>query len=207
MQKTIKLSNGTIITPPISIFPGLKDTIILQETAKAGGFEKVKELALSGDSEMQLLLAKIYGFAAGVERDKDEAIRWYTQSSEQGNAAASYMLAFLYTDDAEQKKKLFTQSAEAGCWEAKIELIDYFNDKIERFKYIYELQTECEDLAVSYQFGRGTEEDPVQAIYWYKEFINLLLPEPDDTIDIDTIEEIQTALWNIYDLASKLSNK
>jgi TPR repeat protein len=78
-------------------------------------------LALQGDPRAQYSLGRMYEKAQGVDRDFEEALRWYRKSADQGHADSQYRVAVAYSfglggvikDDATAAKWLH-RAAENG---------------------------------------------------------------------------------------------
>ncbi len=63
-------------------------------------FGLFKELAKSGDSEAMYYLGILYYEGWGVERDEDEAIKWWKRANRAGSLDAKYMLQTIKTDSS-----------------------------------------------------------------------------------------------------------
>jgi len=63
-------------------------------------FELFKELAKSGNSEAMYHLGILYYEGWGVERDEDEAIKWWKRANRAGSLDAKYMLQTIKTDSS-----------------------------------------------------------------------------------------------------------
>ncbi len=67
---------------------------------KEGDFQEalrlLKSPAEEGNAEAQCILGNIYQLGLSIERDKDEAAKWYLKSANQGYAVASNNLAGMY---------------------------------------------------------------------------------------------------------------
>lgn len=78
-------------------------------------------LALQGDPRAQYALGRMHEKAQGVDRDFEEALRWYRKSADQGHADSQYRIAVAYSfglggvikDDATAAKWLH-RAAENG---------------------------------------------------------------------------------------------
>jgi len=57
---------------------------------------EVKKQAEAGNAEAQSKLGVLYASGVGMAQDKDEAVRWYIKSAEQGYALGQYNLAMMY---------------------------------------------------------------------------------------------------------------
>ncbi len=61
-------------------------------------FYALKAKAEQGDAKAQNNLGTMYEAGTGVQRDNDEAVKWYTKSAEQGNALAQSNLGAMYAN-------------------------------------------------------------------------------------------------------------
>ncbi len=106
--------------------------------------------AHSGCAEAQALLAEMYRYGNGVERDLQEALKWYKAAAEKGEMDAQYCLADMYyfgrdgvEKDLQEALKWYRAAAESGNRSA-----------------IY-------TLGHMYYYGDGVEQDYNQAYYWF----------------------------------------
>ena len=84
------------------------------------------------------------GSCSGIPQNKEEAIKWYTKSAEQGFEKAQNNLALLLMkSDPEKAVYWFKESAEQGNQKAQY------------------------NLANSYKKGRGVVKNDSLAVYWY----------------------------------------
>ncbi len=69
--------------------------------------------------------ADMYYNGEGIKQNKQEAIKWYKKSAEQGSAKAQCNLGYMYesgdgvTIDKEEAKKWYKKSADQGNEDAK----------------------------------------------------------------------------------------
>ena len=90
--------------------------------------EKLEKSALEGDAFAQYYLALFCEEGRGVQKDIDEAIKWYGKAEEQGNADAQYRLAEFYADgeagekDMTEALKLCRKAAAQGHDGAQLKL-------------------------------------------------------------------------------------
>jgi TPR repeat protein len=67
---------------------------------KAGDYVRARQiwtpLAMQGNSRAQHSLGQMYERAQGVDRDLEEALRWYRRAAEQGHALSQYRVAVAY---------------------------------------------------------------------------------------------------------------
>ena len=112
------------------------------------GLEKLRSLALQGDSSAQLELAIIYAEGNGVIRDDAEALRLFRLAADKGNAAAQSYVGMFYSegdrvtkDDAEGVR-WFRLAANQGASDAQFA------------------------LSAMYFAGRGVPRDRITALMW-----------------------------------------
>ena len=117
--------------------------------------ELFEKAANHGHSDAQDFLGYQYEFGLGIAESKQEAIKWYTLSAEQGNADGQFSLATIYEKDND------------------IETANKWYKKAVRNKQPYAM---CK-LANNYRLGKGIEENHAKALELYKESADLGLPE------------------------------
>ena len=59
-------------------------------------FLRLSTLAVKGDAKAQTSLAHKYALGKGVEKDMNEAVRWYRVAGNQGEAEAQFNLGYMY---------------------------------------------------------------------------------------------------------------
>jgi len=143
--------------------------------------EEVKSIKLTIDSKTQYLLGQVFHSDVSVSEDLEEALKWYTKASEQGNAEAQFRLGLLYDEEKNHKKafKLYADAAEQGHAEAQnnlgvmyasgrgvkrddTEAVKWFNKAAEQGN-----ATAQHNLGARYDVGRGIPQDKKKAIVWY----------------------------------------
>src|SRR5213594_1303681 len=111
----------------------------------AGAFKEFTAVAEQGNSEAQLILGKMYMIGQGVDKDSDQAIRWYKAAADQGNADAQFFLGAMYLlpqRDIPEGLKWLKLSADQGMQDAQFL------------------------LGMAYLKGQNFTHDPVQACMW-----------------------------------------
>ena len=111
----------------------------------AGAFKEFTAVAEQGNSEAQLILGKMYMIGQGVDKDSDQAIRWYKAAADQGNADAQFFLGAMYLlpqRDIPEGLKWLKLSADQGMQDAQFL------------------------LGMAYLKGQNFTHDPVQAYMW-----------------------------------------
>jgi hypothetical protein len=106
--------------------------------------------AETGDANAQFNLGEIYDRARGVERNEQEALKWYRLAAEQGLAEAQNNLGAIYestnddSGDYEEAVRFYLVAAEQGFADAQ------FN------------------MGRMYEIGRGVTQNFSEAINWYQ---------------------------------------
>lgn len=95
--------------------------------ADSAAFEHQLERGRAGDLSAQKRLGAAYYFGRDVERDFEEAARWWQRAAEQGDAESAYNLGTLYQDGEGVEADPFESArwmrrARGGSLEAKREL-------------------------------------------------------------------------------------
>ena len=91
-------------------------------------FRELLPEAERGNVQAQVLVANMYRRGYGVQRDHQQAVKWYRRAAEQGHGAAQYNLAVHYREgigvdrDDELATDLFRKSALNGFAPGQINL-------------------------------------------------------------------------------------
>ena len=101
----------------------------------------LESLSENHDAEATCLLAMMYGNGDGVIKNRQKSIQLFTLASDAGNAEASFSLANL-SDTPEKYFEIMLTSAKQGHLIA------------------------AQQIGRAYYFGKGTEQDLVQAYSW-----------------------------------------
>jgi len=100
----------------------------------ASGFDgmdivQIKKKAEAGDAEAQSKLGVMCASGLGMKLDKQEAVRWYRKSAEQGYPVGQWNLAFMYVrgeggvaENFAEARELFRKSATSGFTNAQYDL-------------------------------------------------------------------------------------
>jgi uncharacterized protein len=127
MRSWLRLFSLCVFAIPLCVgFSAAEDL----ESAKRAYHEKdyataLKEftvLAGQGNSDAQLMLAKMYMMGQGVAKDSDQAIKWFKAAAVQGNADAQFFLGSIYLlpqRDISEGLKWLRLSAEQGMQDAQ----------------------------------------------------------------------------------------
>ena len=112
--------------------------------------ELIKKIAEQGDSTAQILLGGMYEGGYGVEKDYEEAEKWFRKSAEQGDDRGQVDLGNMYLNGTGVEKNY----AEAVKWYRKSAEHGNFNA--------------MELLGSMFEQGKGVEQDYEEAVKWYK---------------------------------------
>lgn len=156
--------------------------------------DELISLANNGDFEAMDILGMAYewgedneyiGFS-GIEKNFEEAVKWYRKAAEQGYAPAQHDLGDCYYDghgvdvDYVEAVKWYRKAAEQGNKFAQDSLGDCYyyghgvdEDNVEAVKWYRKaaeqgLGTSQFSLGKCYYFGYGVDEDKVKAVKWYR---------------------------------------
>lgn len=116
----------------------------------AAGVRKLRTEAERGDANAQCRLAWCYLNAHGVEKDMNEAFRWYRKAAEQGNAeaqnevGASYLYGVAVEKDPVEAVRWYRKSASQGFAAAQA------------------------SLGACYLDGVGVSKDEAEAVFWLR---------------------------------------
>jgi TPR repeat protein len=143
MKKTgrIVITTVLLLAHPVSVFADTRDIAKLTAAAK------------NGDAIAQYNLGEAYLLGNGVDKDGDQAARWYRKSASQDYAPAEYRLGALYVrvegnpqtdvlEDPLLADKWLHKAAEQGSGDA------------------------MRTLGRMYQSGAGVDKNEVQAFMW-----------------------------------------
>ena len=114
------------------------------------GIDHCRELAAAGVPVGMFLLARSHQYGRGIAKSDQEAVRWYRDAAERGNASAMANLGYMYDVGAGVRN----DDAEAVRW--------------------YRLAAEAgnplamENLGLFYKAGRGGARDDAEAVRWYR---------------------------------------
>ena len=147
----------------------------------------LKAKALQGDIDAQYYLGKRFYDGDGVERDYEEAFKWYSKAAENGHAGAQCSVAEMYEcalgvdEDHEEAARWYQMAFENGHPEVKDSLCEeyytiakYFcGDYEESIKWYFKAAELGHSdsqfyLGVMYENGRGVTKDDSEAVKWYR---------------------------------------
>jgi len=149
-------------------------------------FKERKTAAESGDVKAQTDLALMYDRGEGIDKDYQEAIKWYKLAANQGYARAQRNLAISYSkgegvdQDYQEAMKWYKLAAEQGDASAQVFLghmcekgLGVSPNDQEAFKW-YKLAAEQGESIAQYTIGnfydegKGVTQDYEQAAKWYR---------------------------------------
>lgn len=156
------------------------------ERNDADAVRAFEQAAQAGHPVAQWRLAFHYRHGRGVEQDRTASYRWYRASAEQGLTQAMNELGEHYQRgwgveaDEDEAYRWFLTSAEAGDAQGADALARMYRtegvgpyDDDERAAHWYRVSAEAgwmggmRGLGDAYRFGRGVEQDRVEALGWY----------------------------------------
>ena len=148
--------------------------------------ELIKKIAEQGDSTAQILLGGMYEGGYGVEKDYEEAEKWFRKSAEQGDDRGQVDLGNMYLNGTgveknhEEAVKWFRKAAEQGGYRGQFALgtMYYLGTGVEK-NYAEAVQwyrksaehgnfNAMELLGSMFEQGKGVEQDYEEAVKWYK---------------------------------------
>lgn len=155
---------------------------------------KLYPRAVAGDAVAQYELSCCYDSSAyGVERNKEEELKWLLKAANQDHAEAQYVLGLIYkyNDSKTVKEKnpkeavrWFRAAAQNGYPEAQCSLAECYEtgygglpqNMTEAFLWYTKAAQQGDDyamfaLAKCYDYGNGCSPSRKDAIYWYRKSI------------------------------------
>ena len=139
------------VDPNDTLAGGLQDGLTATEADEPiTGLEKLRKLALQGDSVAQRRLGESYLGGDGVIKDGAEAVYWFRLAAEQGDSGAQFYLGLMYKTG----NSVIRDSVEAARW--------------------YRLAAEQGEataqfyLGKAYRNGDGVTKNAVEAVRWYR---------------------------------------
>ena len=117
-----------------------------------GRLEALSKKALGGDTKAQLRMGLAFEFGEGVQKDLEQAMRWYHMAADRGDPVAQTDLGYLYETGGGTGSK---NPAEAAKWYMRAAVAG-----LARAKF---------NLGVLYLEGAGVEKSLEQAAHWISE--------------------------------------
>lgn len=164
----------------------------------------VKMAVANGEVEAAHNLGFMYERGIGVEKNVDEAIKWYKVGAEGGVADSQWNLALMYQKvlgDQSKTLEWYAVAAEQGHLASKFNLglAYYYGEGVDMdfdlaYTYIKEI-AELGDaeaqflLAGMYYKGQGVDEDRWEALFWMEESAHNGLSEAKEMLASVTISE------------------
>lgn len=182
LSEPVHDKDGKAITPE-SLLPMATGKLTLPPAA-IGPFS-LRHSAANGDLEAQFEVARRFALGQGVERNYEEAVRWYSQAAAKGFAPAQYRLGTFYergrgvVRSLEAARTWYQRAAKLGNVKAMHNLA-VINTALNRenpdyaasiywFKQAanYNLADSQFNLAILYQNGVGVQKNQVEAYRWF----------------------------------------
>jgi TPR repeat protein len=144
----------------------------------------LKKMAEKGDAEAQCDFGWLCEQGKGVRTNREEAVKWYQKSAEQGHARGQFHFGSACTNEvplseASSRKavELYRKAAEQGCADAENLLGESYgngvrSDDAEAAKWYRKAAelghagAQC-NLGTAYERGAGVEPNGVEAVKWY----------------------------------------
>lgn len=116
-----------------------------------GQLQELSKKALAGDTNAQLRMGLAFEFGQGVDRDLDQAMRWYRMAADRGDPVAQTDLAYLYETGAAD----LPNPAEAAKWYLRAAVSGFARAQF--------------NLGTLYLRGAGVERSDEDAAHWISE--------------------------------------
>lgn len=172
---------------------------LCKETEREQLFRLLEKAAEQGNDEAQYILAKMYRYGKGTEKNERKALEWYEKAAEQGNSDAQFDLGSIYRTgnsvglraiekNNEKSVTWYKKAAELGSAKAQRVLGNMYmkGERIEKdYKkamewYIKAAEGEDEYIArecqawIGYMYysGKGAEKNAEEALEWYKKSVD-----------------------------------
>lgn len=154
----------------------------ISEEVKKEYFEMNLKAAEIGFVEVMGEIAGMYLEGVGVEKNFDEAVKWYEKAFGEGDSSAAVTLGRIYREKNIEKSIFYlSKAAEKNNIEAIKELAEIYESRSE-----FEKMFECcqrganlgngdlmREVADCYLFGRGVQQDDLKALEWYIKVVEL----------------------------------
>jgi len=184
--------------------------LMMPQSANAqGASENLSEVfpeqyakAIQGDADAQDFIGFVYEQGFDVERNFQEAVKWYRKAADQGYLDSQIKLAKIYSKgghgldkNMEESAKWYRKAAEQGDAFAQNKLGMLYGrgrgvtrDYNESMKWFLKAANQDNTVAMGnigymYENGLGVEQDYAEAIKWYRKAA--------DMGDIDAKEKLQ----------------
>lgn len=154
----------------------------ISEEVKKEYFEMNLKAAEIGFVEVMGEIAGMYLEGVGVEKNFDEAVKWYEKAFGEGDSSVAVTLGRIYREKNIEKSIFYlSKAAEKNNIEAIKELAEIYESRSE-----FEKMFECcqrganlgsgdlmREVADCYLFGRGVQQDDLKALEWYIKVVEL----------------------------------
>ena len=154
----------------------------VSEEVKKEYFETNLKAAEIGFVEVMSEIAGMYLEGVGVEKNFDEAVKWYEKAFGEGDSSAAVELGKIYREKNIEKSIFYLSgAAEKNNIEAMKRLAEIYESRNE-----FEKMFECcqrgaklgngdlmREVADCYLFGRGVQQDDLKALEWYIKVVEL----------------------------------
>jgi len=134
-----------------------------------------------GNINGQESVGGMYAYGTGVDKDEEEAIKWWQKAANQGSSSAQYAPMKLYLQNKEDKKAFLwaSKAAEQGCGWAQVSLGSMYEhgkgvdkDEEKAIKLYIEAAKQGKrfaqfNLGVRYERGDGVRKDEERSAEWY----------------------------------------
>lgn len=154
----------------------------VSEEVKKEYFETNLKAAEIGFVEVMSEIAGMYLEGVGVEKNFDEAVKWYEKAFGEGDSSAAVELEKIYREKNIEKSIFYLSgAAEKNNIEAMKRLAEIYESRNE-----FEKMFECcqrgaklgngdlmREVADCYLFGRGVQQDDLKALEWYIKVVEL----------------------------------
>ena len=159
-------------------------------------FDELKRLEANDDKDAVAVLAQFYLYGVGIAKDVETALELLNKAVSMGSPDAAWELGLLYYNNdvgvpvnKYKAVEIFEKGAQGGNADCCGALADCYmrgegvsRNDAKAFEYAMIAAkagnpTGMINVAICYDDGLGTNQDPSAACYWYKEYLNY---EPDD---------------------------
>ena len=134
----------------VSVFAQTSSTGMLPHKVD-GHLADLSKKALEGDTNAQLRMGVAFEFGQGVDRDLDQAMRWYHMAADRGDPVAQTDLAYLYESGSAGK----SNPGEAAKWYLRAAVSGFARAQF--------------NLGTLYLRGAGVERSDGDAAHWIGE--------------------------------------
>lgn len=146
-------------------------------------FEMNFKFAKNGLVESMHEVAKLYLHGIGVEKNVDEAVKWFEKAVDEGDESAAVILGNIYSENKNFEKAIFylSKAADKNNIEAIKELAEIYESRND-FEKMFECYQKganlgnkylMEELANCYFLGRGVQQDDLKALDRYIKIIEI----------------------------------